>query len=103
MIVVGAGRGDALRKPRPFVVVQSNVFGDHATVSVCPLTCVTSDTNLFRVPLEASPDTGLHAAAEIQVDKLDSLARDEIVKIVGTIPITTMTSVDDALRRWLEL
>jgi mRNA interferase MazF len=103
MIVVGAGRGDAPRKPRPFLVVQSDVFAEHATVSVCPLTCVTSDTNLFRVPLEASPDTGLHDAAEIQVDKLDSLARDEIVKIVGTIPITTMTSVDDALRRWLEL
>jgi mRNA interferase MazF len=103
MVVVGAGKGDASRTPRPFIVVQSDVFADHATVSLCPLTSVISGTNLFRVSLESSPETGLVRDSEIQVDKLDTLDRNAIVKIIGTIPITTMTRVDDALRRWLEL
>ncbi|MDQ0837553.1 type II toxin-antitoxin system PemK/MazF family toxin [Sphingomonas faeni] len=103
MIVVGAGKGDFPRKPRPFLVVQSDLFADHATISLCPLTSVISGTNLFRVSLEASPETGLLRDSEIQVDKLNTFDRNAIVKIIGTIPITTMTRVDDALRRWLEL
>ncbi len=103
MVVIGAGKGDASLEPRPFIVVQSDLFADHATVSLCPLTSVVGGANLFRVPLEASPETGLIRDSEIQVDKLDTLDRNEIVKIIGTIPITTMTRVDDALRRWLEL
>ncbi|RXD07673.1 type II toxin-antitoxin system PemK/MazF family toxin [Sphingomonas sp. UV9] len=103
MIVVGVSKRAAAQKPRPFLVVQSDVFSDHATISLCPLTSVMSDTNLFRVSLEASPETGLDRDSEIQVDKLETLDRNEIVKIIGTIPITTMTRVDDALRRWLEL
>ena len=103
MIVVGASNGDGARKPRPFLVVQSDVFSDHATISLCPLTLSISGTNLFRVTLDAAPGSGLERDCEIQVDKLETLDRDEIVKIIGTIPITTMTRVDDALRRWLEL
>ena len=103
MIVMGVGKGDLSRKPRPFLVVQSDVFSEHATISLCPLTSVISGTTLFRVLLEASPETGLICDSEIQVDKLDTLDRNEIVKIIGTIPITTLTRVDDALRRWLEL
>ena len=103
MIVVGLGKGDASGTPRPFLVVQSDVFADHATISLCPLTSVISGTNLFRVSLEASAETGLVRDSEIQVDKLDTLGREQITQIIGTIPITTMTRVDDALRRWLEL
>ncbi len=103
MVVIGAGKGESSRKPRPFLVVQSDLFADHGTVSLCPLTSVITGTSLFRVSLEASPETGLLCDSEIQVDRLDTLDRDAIVKIIGTIPITTMTRVDDALRRWLEL
>lgn len=103
MIVVAAAKCDGSPKPRPFLVVQSDVFSEHATISLCPLTSVMSDTRLFRVSLEASPETGLDRDSEIQVDKLQAVDRDDIVTIVGTIPITTMTRVDDALRRWLEL
>ena len=103
MIVVGAGKGDFSGKPRPFLVVQSDLFADHATISLCPLTSVISSTNLFRVSLEASPETGLVRDSEIQVDKVDSLRRDEISKIIGMTPITTMTRVGDALPRWLQL
>lgn len=103
MIVVGASKGDFSGKPRPFLVVQSDLFADHATISLCPLTSVISGTNLFRVSLEASAETGLFRDSEIQIDKVDTLDRNTIVEIIGTIPITTMTRVDDALRRWLEL
>ena len=103
MIVIGAGKGDFSGKPRPFLVVQSDLFAHHATISLCPITSVISSTNLFRVSLEASPETGLVRDSEIQVDKVDSLRRDEISQIIGMTPITTMTRVDDALRRWLEL
>ncbi|HXH17149.1 MAG TPA: type II toxin-antitoxin system PemK/MazF family toxin [Sphingomonas sp.] len=102
-MIIGAGKGDVSRNLRPFLVVQSDVFSDHATISLCPLTSVISGTNLFRVSLEASAGTGLTRDTEIQVDKLETLDRDEIIKIIGIIPITTMTRVDDALRRWLEL
>lgn len=103
MIVVGTGKGDFSSKPRPFLIVQSDLFADHDTLTACPLTSVISATHLLRITLKASPETGLMRDSEIQVDKIQMLRRDDIAKAIGTIPITTMTSVDDALRRWLEL
>lgn len=103
-VVLAAGPGEFTGKPRPFVVVQSDLFNDaHSSVSLCPVTSVVSGDYLFRVPLAPSDRTGINRDSEVQVDKVQSLRRSRLVRTLGAVPVTTMTQVDDALRRWLQL
>src|ERR1017187_6373104 len=52
-VVVCAAPGD-YGKPRPAVVVQSDLFnGTHASVVVCLITSHLEDAPLFRIPIAA--------------------------------------------------
>ncbi len=56
-----------------------------------------------EMPVLATTDTGLDRESEVQADKIQSLRRERIVRVLGTVSINTMTRIDDALRRWLQL
>ena len=103
-IVLAAGPGDFSRKPRPFLVVQSNAFNQvHASISLCPVTSFIAGDGWIRIPLASSPETGLDRDSEAEIDKISTLRRDRIIKTIGQAPASAMRRVDDALRRWLEL
>jgi mRNA interferase MazF len=51
-IVVAAARGAYTGKPRPALVVQSDLFNPtHASVTICPITSDCVDAPLFRLTL----------------------------------------------------
>ena len=103
-IVVAGGPGDYARKPRPFLVVQSDLFNPyHNSVSLCPLTSVLTGNTLFRIALPPSETTGLVEPSEVQIDKVQSLRRDRIERVIGAAPDSAMILVDRALRRWFDL
>ena len=57
-------------KPRPAVVVQSDLFNDtHASMTVCPVTSSLVEAPLFRVPLKRSKANGLALNSQIMVGK----------------------------------
>jgi len=103
-IVVLAGKGAYTTKPRPAVVVQSNVFNaTHASVTVCPITSDCVDAPLFRVPLPPGGRTGLAVASQVMVDKVSSVPRGAVDRAIGTCDALHLEQIDDALRRWLDL
>lgn len=103
-IVLVAAPDDASGGPRPCVVVQADLFNDsHATVTLCPLTPVVGGEVLFRVAISPQEHTGLTVECEVQVDRITSVRRHRIVKLVGHASATRMEQVDQALRRWLAL
>ncbi len=103
-LVLAAGPGELSGKPRPFVIVQSDSFNElHASFAMCPVTSNTSGAHLFRVAIDSSIDTGLNLVSEVQADKIQSLRRPRVVRVIGAVPANIMTMVDDALRRWLQL
>jgi mRNA interferase MazF len=90
--------------PRACVVVQADLFNEtHATVTVCPLTTVVGGEALFRVAISPQEHTGLPVECEVQVDRITSIRRHRIVKVIGHASATRMEQVDQALRRWLAL
>ena len=89
---------------RACVVVQADLFNEsHATVTVCPLTTVVGGEALFRVAISPQEHTGLTVECEVQVDRITSIRRHRIVKVIGHASATRMEQVDQALRRWLAL
>lgn len=103
-IIIVATKGAYTGKPRPAVVVQSDLFNaTHASVTVCPITSECTDAAQFRVSIPPGARTGLEAPSQIMVDKVVSVPRLSISKAIGRCETNELHTVDDALRRWLAL
>lgn len=103
-IVIVAARGADTGKPRPAVVVQSDLFNPtHATVTVCPVTSDIVDAPLFRLTLPPGSRTGLREASQVMLDKIVSVPRSAVTEEIGECDARELDAVDDGLRRWLAL
>jgi mRNA interferase MazF len=102
-VVICAAPGD-YGKPRPAVVVQSDIFnGTHSSVVVCLITSQLEDAPLFRIPVPAGRTTGLKTESQVMVDKVIAIPRDKIAGRAGALSAGALQEVDQALRLWLEL
>ena len=103
-IVVVAAKGAYTGRPRPAVVVQSDLFNpSHASVTICPITSDSVDAPLFRIPLPPGQRTGLTAPSQAMVDKVVSVPRNAVVREIGRCDPAHLDQIDDALRMWLDL
>jgi mRNA interferase MazF len=101
-LVTAAVSGD-YGKPRPALVVQADVFDEHPSVVVLPLTIEIHDAPLFRVTVGAGKQTGLRAVSQIMVDKATAVPRSKLGARMGRVDGQTMRAVDEALRGFLGL
>ncbi len=102
-VVVAVAPGEQ-SKPRPAVVVQSDLFNEaHASVVVCPITSYLVDAPLFRVRTVPSPRSGLNVVSDVMVDKVMAIKREKVGATIGRLSKGEMAQVDAALRLWLEL
>lgn len=101
-IVVVAARGAYTGKPRPAVVVQSDLFNPtHSSVTVCPITSDCVDAPLFRISLPPGSRTGLRSVSQVMIDKVVSVPRAAITEEIGLCSGAEMEAVSGGLRTWL--
>ena len=102
-VVICAAPGD-YGKPRPAVVVQSDLFnGTHSSVAVCLITTHLQDAPLFRIPVPAGRMTGLKLESQVMVDNVIAIPRNKITGRAGALAAGPLKEIDNALRLWLEL
>ena len=102
-VVLRAEPGD-YGKPRPALVVQSDLFnGTHSSVVVCLITSHLEDAPLFRIPVPAGRTTGLKLESQVMVDKVIAIPRSKITRRAGVLAAGLLKEIDNALRLWLEL
>ena len=94
-LVTASLQGD-YGKPRPALVVQSDLLTDLDSVVLCP---VTSDLRnaAFRVTVEPNPANGLRTISQVMVDKLSTLPKPKISEAFGRLDEERMKAVDRAL------
>jgi mRNA interferase MazF len=103
-VVTVAGSGDFAGKPRPAIVVQSDLFNaTHSSVSVVPVTTTRVDAELFRIDLTPSKGNGLRTPCQAMADKITGVRRDRIGTHVGALGKADLERVDHAVRTWLSL
>lgn len=99
-LVVVAMPGD-YGKPRPALVVQSDLFNDtHASITVAPVTSTIVGTPLFRVTVEPSRGNGLRSVSQIMVDKITTVRRQRLGQTIGRLEEDIMLRVSRALALW---
>jgi len=102
-VVISSAPGN-YGKPRPALVVQSDLFNaTHASIVICPITTHLVDAPLFRLPLKPSGVNGLKAESQIMIDKVMAARRVSMGQRIGAITPEEMARVDLALRTWLDL
>jgi len=88
-------------KPRPALVIQSGLFSDHSSVSICLITSHLHETPLFRFQVDPSPDNGLSVPSQIQIDKIMTVPREKIGQVIGRLSHKQMYEIAKLLALWI--
>ena len=99
-LVTVALQGD-LGKPRPALVIQSDLFDEHPSVTILPVTGELRAAPLFRIAVNPGELNGLNKPSQVMVDKPQSVARERIGKVLGRLDDATMLAVNRALAVFL--
>jgi len=102
-VVTVAIQGD-FGKPRPALILQSDVFSDiHATVTVALISSEIVQAPIFRLDIEPSQANGLARPSQVQIDKIMSIRSEKIGSVIGELNDVMMVRVNRALALWLGL
>ena len=99
-LVAVALQGD-YGKPRPALVIQSDLFGEHPSVTILPVTGELRDAPLFRIRMEPSASNGLPKASEVMVDKAQSVPRERIGAVFGHVSDEELLAISRSLAVFL--
>ena len=88
-------------KPRPALVIQSDLFDEHPSVTILPVTSELRDTPLFRITVKPSDENGLSKLSQVMVDKAQTMPREKIGETFGRLEDNAMLAVNRALAVFL--
>jgi mRNA interferase MazF len=92
---------DDFGKPRPALVIQSDRFSEHSSLTVLPVTTTLVAAPLLRVTVKASETSGLKQESQVMVNKAMTVKRDKIGQTFGRIDVDAMQEVDRCLALFL--
>lgn len=101
-LVTIALQGD-FGKPRPALIIQSDQFDAHATVTVLLVSSTLTNAPLFRLTIDPTPENGLRARSQVMVDKAMTVKRDKVGRVIGRLDDDTMIAVNRSLLLWVGL
>ncbi len=99
LVTIGLSGDDG--KPRPALVIQSDLFDAHPSVTILPVTSALRDAPLFRVRVEPTTVNGLRKVSQVMVDKPQTVAREKVGKSIGRLDDESMLAVNRALAVFL--
>lgn len=99
-LVTVALQGD-LGKPRPALVIQSDLFDTHPSVTILPVTSAVRAAPLFRIALNPNELNGLTRPSQVMVDKPQSISREKVGAVIGHLDDESMLAVNRALAVFL--
>lgn len=102
-IWTAAGGKDYAGKPRPVVVVQDDAFDAGDSVTVCPFTTDRAEAPLFRLEVTPTVENGLSDPSRLMADKLTTVPRGKLRKVVGRLSDTDMLRLNRAMMVFLGL
>jgi mRNA interferase MazF len=88
-------------KPRPALVIQSDSFDMHATVTVLPVTSTLVAAPLLRVTVQSDTESGLQKPSQVMLDKAMTVKRDKVGPAFGRIEADAMVEVERCLAVFL--
>lgn len=99
-LVTIALQGD-FGKPRPALIIQSDLFDEHPSVTVLPVTSEIRNAPLFRILVAPDEHNRLGKPSQVMVDKPQTVPRDKIGTAFGRLEGEVLLEVNRALAVFL--
>ena len=90
-------------KPRPALVIQSDRFGQTATVTMLLLSATLVDAPLIRLTVQPSAENGLRKVSQVMIDKAMTVKREKLGDRFGRLDDATMLAVTRSLAVFLNV
>ena len=88
--------------PRPALVIQSDLFAEHASVTLLPITSHRVDgAPLLRFDVAANSANGLRKPSQVMIDKAHTVPRDKVGAPFGRLDDGAMLEITRALSVFL--
>jgi len=100
-LITVAAKGTYTSKPRTALIVQSDLFDELASVTLCLITHALNDAPLLRITVDPTPENGLQMTSQIMVDKIVTVRREQVGNHFGRLDHETMVRVDRSLALFL--
>ncbi len=84
-------------KPRPAVIVQSDLFEDTTSVTICVFTSNETAAPLLRLPVQPDGENGLQQGSRLMVDKITTVPKQRLGRRIGQLSRRDMKRLEQAL------
>lgn len=101
-VVVVALPGD-IGKPRPAVIVQSDLLGQTSGIGLIPLTSTIMDPALLRLTIEPTLANGLKEVSQVMTDKVTTAPRSKVGRVIGKLDANQMGEIGVRLTAFFDL
>ena len=88
-------------KPRPALIIQTDQFSEHATITVLPVTSTLVAAPLLRITIQPNADNGLQKLSQVMIDKCVTVKRDKLGQPFGRIDLAVMVEIERCLAVFL--
>ena len=88
-------------RPRPALILQSDRFDEHATVTILLVTSTIIDAPLFRITVEPNLTNGLNKPSQVMVDKTMPVMKEKVGEPFGKIDKNTLLEIERCLAVFL--
>jgi len=90
-------------KPRPALIVHSDLFAGLPSATVCPLTTtLRDDAGLLRITVEPNPPVnGLRERSQIAIDKITTIPLGKIGGVIGRADDALLVTVTRSIALYL--
>ena len=84
-------------KPRPALIIQSDQYDEHTSVTVLPITSTMVAAPLLRITVQPSQRNSLQTASQVMIDKALTVKRDKVGPAFGHLEPDTLVEVERCL------
>ena len=88
-------------KPRPALIIQSDQFSEHASVTVLLVSSALVAAPLLRVTVQPNPENGLQKPSQVMVDKAMTVKKDKLGEAFGHLNAEGMLEIERCLAVFL--
>jgi mRNA interferase MazF len=84
-------------KPRPAVIVQTDLLDAHSSVLVALVTSTLVDSPLFRLSVHPDEANGLRTESQIMADRIMAVPREKVGGVIGRLGDEVMLRLNRAV------
>lgn len=88
-------------KPRPALIVQSDNFDIHPSITILPITSKIVQAPLIRFTVAANDKNGLTKDSQVMIDKTTTIPREKAGSRIGSIDSSAMLEIERCLAVFL--